>query len=81
MNEAERLESWMKEKGFNISSLAEAIGDSYSTVWFIVKGERPVNDAFKWRFALRFGYDEATRLFASSPLPNPQSSTPAEVTA
>lgn len=71
MNESERLEAWMKDKGFNITSLSEAIGDSYSTVWFIVKGERPVNDAFKWRFAQRFGYDEATRLFTQ----------PTEVTA
>lgn len=72
MPDSERFSAWMKEKGFSTNSLAEAMNESYSTIWFIANGERPASDGFKWRFALTFGYEEATRLFDQPPAANHQ---------
>ena len=64
MSDSQRLTQWMQDRGFDFGSLAEATGDSYSSIYLMVKGQRPVNDAFKWRFAQRFGWAEAAQLFA-----------------
>ena len=63
MTEQERLMRWMQEKGFDTETLASATGDSYSNIYMMTKGGRPVNDAFKWRFAVTFGWHEAQALF------------------
>ena len=63
MTEKERLMQWMQEKGFDTESLATATGDSYSSIYMMTKGDRAVNDAFKWRFAETFGWEEAKSLF------------------
>lgn len=63
MNEKERLVQWMQERGFDTETLAAATGDSYSTVYMITKSDRRVNDAFKWRFTVAFGFDEAIAVF------------------
>jgi len=63
MNEKERLNQWMQARGFDTKTLAAATGDSFSGIYMITKGDREVNDAFKWRFALAFGWDEATQVF------------------
>lgn len=63
MNEKERLTQWMQEKGFDTDTLAAATGDSFSSIYMITKGDRRVNDAFKWRFAVAFGWECATQIF------------------
>lgn len=63
MNEKERLNQWMEARGFDTKTLAAATGDSFSSIYMITKGNRDVNDAFKWRFALAFGWDEAIQIF------------------
>lgn len=63
MNEKERLTQWMQEKGFDTDTLAAATGDSFSSIYMITKGDRKVNDAFKWRFAVAFGWQEASQVF------------------
>lgn len=64
LNESQRLTTWMHERGFDYRTLAEATGDDYSHIFLMAKGKRPVSDAFKWRFTLAFGWDEAERAFA-----------------
>ena len=61
--DSERLNTWMRERGFNYRTLAEVTGDTYSLIYMMAKGQRDVNDAFKWRFASAFGWDEAQRVF------------------
>jgi len=63
MTEAQRLEKWMEARGFSVGELAEATGDSYSTVYMMLSGKRPVGDAYKWRFAVHFGWREAEIAF------------------
>lgn len=63
MDERERLLQWMQEKGFSTSSLAESTGDAFSNIHMMLKGDRKLNDAFKWRFAVAFGWDEAVTVF------------------
>lgn len=63
MKEKERLLRWMQERGFDTQTLADATGDTFSTIHMITKGDRRVNDAFKWRFAVAFGWDEAAKVF------------------
>lgn len=66
----ERLLRWMQEKGFDIETLAAATDDSYSGLYLMLapnKNLRPINERFKWRFAQRFGWEEAERIFSDAP--------------
>jgi hypothetical protein len=67
MTHQQALSQWMRDRGFDYQTLAEATGDSYSNIYMMARGLRPVNDAFKWRFAQQFGWDEAQTLFAATP--------------
>lgn len=67
MSERERFLQWMKDKGLDTKTVAEATGDTYSTVHMISKGDRPVSDAFKWRFRCAFGDQEASLVFDVTP--------------
>lgn len=69
MSDSERLTQWMQERDFDYGTLAEATGDTYSSIYMMARGQRSVSDAFKWRFALHFGWEEATRLFSGEPQP------------
>lgn len=66
--ECESLERWAAAKGFDIDELAAVMDESYSTIYRMFKQQRPVNDAFKWRFAKAFGWDEAQNVFESQSL-------------
>lgn len=74
MTEKKRLMQWMQEKGFDTETLATATGDSYSSIYMMTKGDRPVNDAFKWRFSETFGWEEAQKVFCPvlAQTPHPQ---------
>ena len=63
MSERKRMEEWMGEKGFSVTTLAEAIGDSYANLYVMLVGKRKFSAAFKWRFLLAFGYAEAASVF------------------
>lgn len=63
MEEKDRLSAWIDKRNFSINEMAAAIGDSYSSVYNIAKGDRPINEAFKYRFLITFGLEEAVPLF------------------
>lgn len=73
MGEKERLVQWMQARGFTIESLAAATGDSYSSIYMMLRGGRELSDAFKWRFALAFGWSNVEQVFEPTPLIAPQS--------
>jgi hypothetical protein len=95
MNEVERLQQWLDERGYTIMSLAQAVGMSYDGVYQVVhaRGEKRgvVSPGFQVRFIHAFGLDEAKRIFDTPDvwLPNPPvrgatrtpESEPADVTA
>jgi plasmid maintenance system antidote protein VapI len=60
---SEKLEAWMKEKGFDTETLAQALGVSYSTVYMQTRGGRDVSYEMRWRFGMHFGFDTAVELF------------------
>jgi hypothetical protein len=47
--------------------VAEATGDTLSTIIMFVNDDRRVNQAFKWRFQEAFGYEEAQSVFGATP--------------
>lgn len=57
------LKTWMDANGYSNSSLAEELGFSYEYVYKLATGSQRITDGFKWRFAQRFGWYEATQLF------------------
>jgi len=60
------LIEWMKEKNLDAKTVAEATGDTVSTIIMFVNDDRRVNQAFKWRFRCAFGDDEATAVFGGT---------------
>lgn len=73
MNDKQRLLQWMEENGHSYRSLAAATGDTLSSAQQMTNGDRKVNQAFKWRFALAFGFDLAKELFTDEPVEEPSS--------
>ena len=62
MTEQECMDKWMREKGFDMTKLALAVGDSYANV-YIMMTSRGFGDAFKWRFLRAFGFAETASVF------------------
>ena len=62
MMERWRMERWMRAKGFDMTKLALAVGDSYANV-YIMMTSRGFGDAFKWRFLRAFGFAETASVF------------------
>lgn len=60
------LITWMQSVGHTNSSLAVAMGYSYEYIYKLTAGERPVTEGFRWRFAQKFGWQEAERVFAEN---------------
>lgn len=71
MNDKQRLLQWMEANGHDYRSLAIATGDTRSSVHQMVIGEREVNQAFKWRFGLAFGFEVAKEIFVEQPVVEP----------
>lgn len=65
-----RLKQWMDERGISNPQLAEHTGYDRTQVYRMVKGERPITDAFKWRFYVAFGKDDANTVFIQEGLSN-----------
>jgi hypothetical protein len=61
--ERERLVTWMNENGYRETTLAAATGDFYNNIKAMLKGDRRVSQAFKWRFEDAFGNEEANKVF------------------
>lgn len=57
------LSSWMADQKLSDRQVAEALGFDPSYVWYVRNGKRPVSDAFRWRFAEKYGYKAAYDLF------------------
>lgn len=57
------LAEWMERNGYSNRTLAEALGFSYDLLYKVTSGERPVSEGLRWRFAQRFGWEEAVALF------------------
>lgn len=60
---ATALKTWMEARGYSNSKLAEELGFSYDYIYKLASGSQRIGDGFKWRFAQRFGWYEANRLF------------------
>ena len=74
MADVERLTAWMDRNGYSMKRLADELGMSYDGVYQALIVRKRVGEAFRWRFARRFGMDVAERVFAASesiPLPQP----------
>lgn len=67
MTAQDRLDAWMKEKGYSNSSLARELNFGYDHIYSVVNGIRPMNEKFQFRFQKRFGIKEANRIFEPSP--------------
>jgi len=65
MDTRARLVAWLIRRDMTQSDLARELGYSLNYINMIVHGRRPICASFKWRFAERFGQDEAARLLAS----------------
>lgn len=65
MNDKQRLLQWMHDNGYSTRSLAAKIGVSHTGIHYMTSGDRPVSDAFKWRFKKVFGAEIADSLFPS----------------
>lgn len=62
------LIEWMKEKNLDAKTVAEATGDTLSTIAMMINDDRRVNQAFKWRFRCAFGDEEASAVFGAAPI-------------
>ncbi|MCC6455177.1 MAG: hypothetical protein IT328_09570 [Caldilineaceae bacterium] len=71
MNEVEQLREWMEEKGYSTSDLAKAMGFSYDGVYQALKVRKYFSANFKWCFQETFGSEEASKVFATNPQPEP----------
>jgi hypothetical protein len=76
MNEKQRLNKWMAANGLNYRSLAEATGDTYSNIHMMTKGDRAVNDAFKFRFWRTFGQEATILVFGEKVIDTELEPTP-----
>lgn len=59
MTQRERLQAFLSENEMHYSELARAVGVSANYVYRILVGNRPVSDAFRYKFAERFGWRAA----------------------
>lgn len=62
---SERLRQWMTENGLGNTELGRELGFTREFVWQVANGKREVTGEFRWRFAERFGWDEAQALFGA----------------
>jgi len=63
MNEFERFKQWMEDNGYEVSSLADALGMEYHAIYMAIVVRRRISDGMKLRFAQRFGWTQATAIF------------------
>jgi len=66
MGERKRLLAWLEKQKMPQAELARQLGFSEIYVWKISSGDKPITDAFKWRFAQTFGFDVAEQLFGEN---------------
>lgn len=65
MDNTQQLVEWMEHNGYSNRTLAEALDLSYDLLYKVTTGERQPSEGFRWRFAKRFGFDVAERLFGA----------------
>jgi transposase len=61
------LAAWMDEKGYSNSELAHELDLGYDIIYKMANNKRYLTDGFKWRFAMRFGLEESSRIFDVPP--------------
>ena len=59
----DKLNAWQQIEGLSDAQLAKMLSVDRSYIWQMRTGKRAVTDAIKWRFARRFGYELAVKLF------------------
>lgn len=64
-NKITSFTEWMKENNMSISSLASELDVPYHRVYKVVERQH-VPESFKWRFAKRYGVEEARKAFAEA---------------
>lgn len=78
MSDKERLITWMNDNHITAAKLARATGDHRVTIHHMTRGDREINQAFKWRFGEAFGFDVAKQIFADTPSAQPEIATELE---
>lgn len=63
MKPHDKLKAWMTEQGYSYGALAHELDFSDIYIFKIMAGKKPLSDGFKYRFILRFGLQEASRIF------------------
>ena len=71
MSEIERLDNWMRERGYSKRTMAEAVGMSYDGFYQIF-WRKKISPGFKLRFINRFGAEAADRVFDKPALSQPE---------
>lgn len=63
MSEQDKLQRWMDENGYTISSLAQETQMSYDGMYQTLRFRKRVSAGFRVRFMERFGSDVAAQIF------------------
>lgn len=66
------LIEWMQRNGYTNRTLAAELGFTYDLIYMLTAGKRSITDGFRWRFAKRFGWEEAQAIFGSMPSSAPE---------
>ena len=64
------LVEWMERNAYTNRTLADSLGFTYDLLYKVTSGERPVSEGFRWRFAQRFGWNEAVAIFGDAGAPS-----------
>lgn len=63
MKPQDKLKAWMGENNYTYTTLAHELGFSDTYIFKLTAGTKPLGSGFKYRFILRFGLQEASRIF------------------
>jgi len=65
MGDLENLRNWLMMQGLTVSEFATEMGFSCNYIYMILAGNRRITDSFRWKFATRFGMNEAIKVFGN----------------
>lgn len=63
MSEQDKLQRWMDDNGYTISSLAQETQMSYDGMYQTLRARKRISAGFRVRFTERFGFDIAAQIF------------------
>lgn len=71
MTDVELFQQWMTEHGYNMHSLAKAMGIPYITLYHMIVRRNTMTEIFIVEFIKHFGCDEALKVFRTRLAPSP----------